>query len=460
MSEFLYHYNPVDPATWFYLSSLLMIGLFFKFGRVWSVRNLDLLMLIMLAPGLLFVYYGNEMVARSNETETPPVARAEVSVDIEPNVVAEGQSVAAQSQEWGQAGIEAQRYGYYSLFGVGLLWLVRMLADPLMVRRPLLEPNLTGGGLTFIGCSLFVFLMANVINKSPEPESVVTTQNVSEDAAESPAMSHYQLGPGYRHFVTLPIGAKKVLCITAHFVIVLAMVLIGYWHFDNIVMGVGAATLYLMLPYTSMMTNRVQHVLPSALLVTAILCYRRPILSGGFLGLAGGLAYYPLFLLPLWLSFYWSRGLFRFAASYLITLVVLTMILLVPSTERWADFCLMYGIRWPVMESLSGIWSSALGGWNPFYRIPVLATFAVLATGLAIWPAQKNLGSLLSCTAAVMIGSQFWHGYGGGTYMAWYVPTVLLTIFRPNLEDRVALSVLGKTWLPKKLAIIAGNKAA
>ena len=37
-----------------------------------------------------------------------------------------------------------------------------------------------------------------------------------------------------------------------------------------------------------------------------------------------------------------------------------------------------------------------------------------------------------------MVGTQFWHGYGGGLYMAWFLPLILLTIFRPNLEDRVA----------------------
>ena len=50
MSEFLFQYVPVHPITWVYLSSLLMIGLFFKFGRFWSVRNLDLVLLILLVP--------------------------------------------------------------------------------------------------------------------------------------------------------------------------------------------------------------------------------------------------------------------------------------------------------------------------------------------------------------------------------------------------------------------------
>ena len=60
MSEFLFQYQKVNPTTWVYLSSLLMIGLYFKFGRFWSVRNLDLVLLILLAPGLLMAQFGGE----------------------------------------------------------------------------------------------------------------------------------------------------------------------------------------------------------------------------------------------------------------------------------------------------------------------------------------------------------------------------------------------------------------
>src|SRR5690606_5403505 len=84
------------------------------------------------------------------------------------------------------------------------------------------------------------------------------------------------------------------------------------------------------------------------------------------------------------------------------------------------------------------------------YRIPVLTAFIALAGGLAIWPAQKNLGTLLSCSAAVMLAAQFWHANDGTTYLAWYIPLMLLTIFRPNLEDRVALRVVGEGWRPGK----------
>jgi hypothetical protein len=113
----------------------------------------------------------------------------------------------------------------------------------------------------------------------------------------------------------------------------------------------------------------------------------------------------------------------------------------------WQSIRKMFGLMPPQMEGLGGIWAL---GWPPVYRYPILAAFVALSGSLAIWPAQKHLGTLLSCSAAVMVATQFWHGYGGGLYMAWYLPLVLLTIFRPNLEDRVAASVVSESWLPRR----------
>jgi hypothetical protein len=45
-----------------------------------------------------------------------------------------------------------------------------------------------------------------------------------------------------------------------------------------------------------------------------------------------------------------------------------------------------------------------------------------------------------------MLGTQFWDAQQGGIYMAWYLPLLLLTIFRPNLEDRVAVTAISEGW--------------
>jgi hypothetical protein len=111
-----------------------------------------------------------------------------------------------------------------------------------------------------------------------------------------------------------------------------------------------------------------------------------------------------------------------------------------------ADGLAAMGSRLQEMFGWTTLWlRGADGFWEhhePAFRYPVLAGFVVLCGSLALWPPHKNLGTLLSCSTAVMLGAQFWHTHQGGLYMAWYLPLLVLTIFRPNLEDRVALSAV------------------
>jgi hypothetical protein len=36
--------------------------------------------------------------------------------------------------------------------------------------------------------------------------------------------------------------------------------------------------------------------------------------------------------------------------------------------------------------------------------------------------------------------------------VAWYLPLLVLTVFRPNLEDRLAISALDQSWFEKRRA--------
>ena len=544
MSEILFQYQKVNPTTWVYLSSLLMIGLYFKFSRFWSVRNLDLVLLILLAPGLLTAQFGSEVRMRAmrlaereeiptrpdaversaEELESllrprdsgPPWASQKVpdvpagmimeealalADDLDERTAPDGGQVANETDgeaalpreglatvdEALQAGAQIERLGFLWLFAVGAAWLVRLLLDPTMVRRPLLEPNLTTGGLLFIGVSLFIFLMANVwasqrFRDGATRDSMALRQPAAAASAKPPEAASDSLrpGPGYvllnliPNIPTMPLVAEgvpetpqqrayaivaKIIAILCHLAVVLGIMAIGYWHFGNTKTGVGVATLYLMLPYTAQMTGHIDHVIPAALLVWAVLCYRRPLTSGMLIGLATSLVYYPLFLLPLWVSFYWRRGLMRFAIGVVVLLVLMAFSLVfIPYASYWENLQQMFGLWSPRREGLQGIWGL---GWEPLYRIPVLAAFLALSCSFAIWPPQKNLGTLLSCTAAIMVATQFWHGYGGGLYIGWYLPLMLLTVFRPNLEDRVALAVLGEGWPRwRPPGVVNGFKAA
>jgi len=440
MREILSGYK-LDPTTWAYISALMMIGIYFKFRRFWSVRNLDLVALISFSPGLLLVYHG--LLTQGSDSDLV-------------------------------------RAGYVWLFAVSAFFLIRLLLDPVMVRRPLLEPNLSASGLTFTGVTLLIFLMANVITSpherveyelaknevatSPSPgfvwfykfagftnEAMVPAEPSQPDADRKatiptePAQSE-----AYRESL-IRAATTRTAAILAHLAVVAGMVWIGYRHFDNIHTGVAAATLYLLTFYTSQLTSYVDHVAPAALLVWAVAAYRRPMIAGVLLGLAAGLIYYPLFLLPLWCGFYWRRGLVRFVFGVLLAMALLAASLALSSPNFGAflaELERMIGWRNPLDATLSGFWHF----YDPSYRIPVLAAFVAICGGMAIWPAQKNLGTLLSCSATVMLATQFWHAHQGGLCMAWYLPLLILTIFRPNLEDRVAMSAVRPGWGRRKKA--------
>jgi hypothetical protein len=221
------------------------------------------------------------------------------------------------------------------------------------------------------------------------------------------------------------------------------MVFVAWRHFENVRLGIAAAVLYLLLPYTATMTGRVDHALPGALVVWAVAAYRRPMIAGGLIGLAIGTIYYPVFLLPLWCSFYWERGVRRFAAGVAAALMTLVVALWFTSPDAGVflgQLRQMFGWILPSAVSVEGFW--ALPFTDAVYRLPVLALFIALMTTLAIWPAPKNLGTLMSCTAAVLLGCQFWKAHNGGLFMAWYLPLLLLVVFRPNLENRLAVLVL------------------
>ncbi len=445
MSEILFQYEKVNPTSWAYLSSLLTLALFFKFNRVFSLRNLDLFLLILIAPGLLLVQWSFE-----NEGTEPKFA------------------------------LQMQQLGFLWLFAVQALLMARLLLDTAIVRRPHLEPNLNAAGLAFLGSSLLFFLMSNVVTGKPRRADWAPALPAAEIQAEQENGDTFETdGPGYWFLYLLPrittqtVVARteespptspeeveqqqqkvveitaRVMAIISHVLIVAGLVAVGAWHFDNVTAGLAAASLYLLLPYTALWTGAPEHALPGALLTCAIVCYRRPLLAGMFIGLASGTLYYPIFLLPLWCSYYWDRGLKRFLAGVLLTIggMVISLAFTAGSIDRFLrHVSQMFGVRLPRFENLQGIWRDAEGFWNGVYRIPILAAFVLLAISFVAWPVRKHLGTLICCSAALMVGAQFWHARAGGIYVAWYLPLLLLTIFRPNLEDRIATAMVGVGW--------------
>ena len=441
MSQFLFDYVRLEPPTWVFLSTLLVVGLFLMFHRFWSLRNVDILLVLAFTPGMMLVYEGRQKAFPSEVVTVQNGLEAAVSVPLTPPETLES------DLKWPPK--KLVYWGFIWLLICAGLTVLRMLLDTTIVRRPLLDPNLSSGGMLFLGTSLLVYLMVNVATSSPV-----------EQRRSSP-----EIGPGYVLLSALPqisttpqllpigskpsevarrpLGLERVLAIGANLTLVFCILAIGYWHFGNFKTGVGAATFYLLLPYTAHMTGRVDHVVPSALLLLAVLMYRQPFVAGLFLGCAAGVVYYPFSLLPLWCSFYWQRGIRRFAGGFSVSIaaLVIAMIILHPNNLS-QDLSYMFGLKVVAMRGMDGIWGL---GWYSIMRIPIIVVFVLLSLSFVVWPAQKNLATLLSCSSAIMAATQFWHGFGGGLYLAWFIPLALLTIFRPNLDYCIALEVVRPT---------------
>src|SRR5436190_6149963 len=135
----------VTPATWFYLSFLLIVAIYFRFSRLWSLRNFDLALVLATSPGLLLVEAGNE---------GNPAFRT---------------------------------FGYSWLFAVSAVLLVRLLMDTVLTRRPQFAQNLNGAGMAFLCISTFIFLTAQALTKPPAKPVVASEMKAdAKQSAEAP----------------------------------------------------------------------------------------------------------------------------------------------------------------------------------------------------------------------------------------------------------------------------------
>lgn len=388
----------VNEPTWFYLSLLLILAVFFKFNRLWSLRNTDLLLLLSLAPGLLLV-------------------RADA-----------GSSV-----------------GYVWLFGVTFLMVVRLLADGYFTRRPRLEQNLNSAGMAFLCISAVLFQMTKVMTVEPHQGTVETVRQADEllNRQDTSAETEVALsGPANRLLATpvvkmaggVDVIAARFLAISAHLAISIGLIFVGRWHFSDTRLGLAMATLYLLLPVTSFEVTKVNHLLPAALIVWAFAVYRSPTAAGVLIGLACGSLFFAIFLLPIWTAFYWRRGATRFAGAVAIVACVLLGSLMLTAVDSHSLTKQIIGsIDWSLLKFEAG---EGVGFWSLYdqaYRIPVFAAFAVLLVTVTIWPFQKNLEHLMAHSTLIVMATQFWYPHQGGIYILWYLPLMLMVVFRPRL---------------------------
>ena len=409
-----------NPTTWFYFSGLLAVALFFKFSRVFSTRNLDVLSLYLFTPGFLLLM--------------------------------EAPTMSGRSAVW-------ELWGYVWLLVVCLFFFLRCLADLTLVRRPALEANLNLSGLGWLAGALFVSLVA-VAGRQPLPVTPTDDSAKATDPVRrlgSKAIESY--APADVDDSRLRLWTERGLAVLCHLSVIVALVLIGWRHFDDVTAGMSAATFYLLLPYTFLLlpdspvgVGRWDHAWPMALMLWTVFSYRRPVLAGALLGVAAGTSPFRLFVVPAWLSFYRHRGATRFLLSFLLFaglgVAVLGSLLWLsegePPPAPYLDWLRLGGSVWKEPHApFPGVWQGVYAA----YRVPVFIASLALVITSAFWPNPKNLAHVLALSAAALIGVQFWHADRGGVYVLWFLPLLLLLVFRPNLANAQPPTPSGDDWL-------------
>lgn len=396
----------VGPEVWLFLSLLSCVTLFFKFSRVWTVRNLDLFLLFALAPGMMLLLVGN-----------------------------------GNDQPW---------IAFVWLFLGSAFWLARCLLDLGLARRPLLEPNLNAAGLACLSIGVLGLLLVETVSL-PVDEGAARNPADPAGRVNAPPVASLDVNVSVDQVLKnapLPTALKqnlpqvilrRVLASLAHLLLVTCLIIVGWRHFDRPIAGMAVATCYLISPYMRIALVDSGQVVPAALIVAALAFYKRASLAGIFIGLAAGWMPACLGLVPLWAGFYRGRGKLRFAAVGLgIVISCGAVAELIPGLSGWAR---VLGARslaeaglWPGVEPphSGSFWS----GIDASYRLPVLVAYLSLVLITMLWPEEKNLGELIALSAALLVASQFWYLEKGGTLILLYLPLVLLMMFRPNLASK------------------------
>ncbi|MSQ96610.1 MAG: hypothetical protein EXR98_18950 [Gemmataceae bacterium] len=450
-------FNLPNATTWFYFSSLLAVALFFKFSRLLCVRNLDVGMMFLLAPGLLLV-----LASRPQPVAPEQHPAAHVATLIGRGAVADSPGglavdVTHFAQQCGPA-LERSTglwIGYLWLLVGSVYFFCRCLLDLTLVQRPALAPNLQTGGLAWLAGALLICLLAVAyrqverhINPVPSPSSAAMPLLHPYD------QSVFAVAILWRGW---PVWAVAALAFAGHVAVIGLLVVIAWRHFQDVAAGVAGAAFYLMLPYTGASVGQIHHVLPMALFLGTVLTFRFPALTGALLGVASAATYFPLFVLPIWLGFYRNRGVGRFLAAFLIAFAaclagIASMLWLEGEKGEVGQSIqlAMESTAWQPWKSptTEGFWT----GVHSVYRIPIFLLFLSFVVATMFWPAPKNLAHVIALSAAVFISLQWWGADQGGVYILWYVPLLLLLVFRPNLQDRVALPIdTENDWLMRSL---------
>jgi hypothetical protein len=193
----------------------------------------------------------------------------------------------------------------------------------------------------------------------------------------------------------------------------------------------------------------ISHIAPTAVTLAAFAALSRPAAAGVGLALAAGVGFYPAFMAPAWLGYFWDRTTDRwqFAAGFLTTAVAIgvgVLLLSHPAGDRGLVGTILadtfghhtdprgYG------RSPFSFWGQRAGvrGWlmHPLvagsgFSSPIFLLFVALSVAL-FWKARhRPPRSLALLSAVIAIAASLLKIHPTGTYVAWAYPFLLIGLF-------------------------------
>lgn len=196
----------------------------------------------------------------------------------------------------------------------------------------------------------------------------------------------------------------------------------------------------------------VSHLAAPALTTAAFVALGAPFAAGVLLVAAAGVGFYPAFLAPAWLGYYWyqRRAAGRFVLGMSVSATVVIIFVLLCSRPAGGRG-LIGTILWDTLghhTDPAGYGSSPFSfwgqrsGWQGWMIHPLLGTSGLTAPAMLLFVAfaasaffitrGRGAQALALVSAAVVIGATLVKIHPTGGYVAWFYPFLLLGLFLPS----------------------------
>lgn len=198
----------------------------------------------------------------------------------------------------------------------------------------------------------------------------------------------------------------------------------------------------------------VSHIVPASVTLVAFRYLDKPPAAGALLAAAAAFGFYPAFMFPTWLGYYWGdsrRAALRFTIGFSVVCLVVGVWVLLAS--RPADGLGL--VATIVRDTLGhqtdpnvygrtpfGFWGQQTGVWRWLFQ-PLTGQSAMLSPFFMLYCAFLTLTAMLArnvglvglalLTSAVALGANLWKIHATGAYLAWYYPFLLIGVLGPGI---------------------------